>query len=374
MKISNEQSLSEKYAIISYSHDDAEKVKYELKMFDDNGICYWFDEGMTAGTEGYDKQFCKMLDNQNCKGIIYFISDAFLLSEPCANEMEYFKKKYNIGNPDKFCLFILPNGYPYKDDDAIIKNVLKYVSEKNNEEITEKLLHVKEHIDLFLELNQHGTVLHATLGNTNNYISNYCRNGQTFYNAGIVFGYEYSYDIFGTFPQIETKENDSKKVEARDVDKKPALYKPVEWLIFGNNILLSKKLLFAVDYLNLKYPLEKNTYNNNKTVAEQIKNKFFKYFRPGDDNRKIKTVRFLSEYELQALLGGTKGNINKRREILLPEATYFAKISNRKDAHMFWLAGDINDARRVDVATESLSNQKAGIELYYVRIVIEVEK
>ncbi|GBU29667.1 hypothetical protein R84B8_03240 [Treponema sp. R8-4-B8] len=374
MRITNEQGFSEKYAIISYSHADSEKVKHELKMFDDNGICYWFDESMTAGTEGYDKQFCKMLDNQNCKGIIYFVSDAFLLSEPCAKEMEYFKKNYGIGNPEKFCLFILPAGYPYSDADMIYDKVDKYVVEKNDAEIRKMLRHLNSHIDLFLDLNQHGTVLYATLGNVNNYISTYCEKGQTFYNADIISGYEYSYDTFGTFPQIETKENDLKKIEFRDADKKPALYKPVEWLVFGNNILLSKKLLFAVDYLSLKYPLDKNNCNNNKTITEQIKDKFDKYFRQGDDKRKINKVRFLSEYELQTLLMGARGDIKKRREILLPDPTYFAQISNRKDVQAFWLAGDINDARRVDVATESLSCQEAGVELYYVRIVIEVEK
>jgi hypothetical protein len=375
MKITNEQSSSEQYAIISYSHENKEEVKSEIDMFKNNGIRCWFDIEMTAGTEGYDEQFKKTLDNPKCKGIIFFISDDFLLSEPCADEMKYFKDNYRTGNSqnsEKFCLFILPEGYPYSDSNAIFKRVYKYTEGKYDED--KKILMIGRlpgHIELFLELNRHGTVLHATLGNGDNYIGTYCENGKTFYNAGIISGYVYSYDTFGAFPQMETKENDPQKIEFRDADKKPALYKPVEWMVFGNNIFLSKKLLFAVDYLSLKYPLDKNNCNN-IIVAEQIKDKFVKYFRKGDDKRKINKIRFLSENELQTLLMGAKGDINKRREILLPEPTYFAQISRRKDAYAFWLAGDINDARRVDAATESLS-EKAGVELYYIRIVIEVE-
>jgi len=377
--ITNEQSLSEKYAIISYSHADVKDFKSEIEMFKNNGIRFWFDENMTAGTEAYDKQFRKMLDNPNCKGIIFFINDDFLLSRPCADEMKYFKDKYRTDdsqNSDKFCLFILPEGYPYCDSNAIYNKVYKYVDGKyNGEEKSQLIRRLDGHIELFLELNQHGKLLHATLGNGNNYIGTNCEKGKTFYDAGIISGYEYSSDTFGTFPQGEAKENDQKRIEFRDTDKKPAVYKPVEWLTFGNNILLSKKLLFAIDYLSLKYPFEKNSNDNNKPITEQIKEKFCKYFDQGDDKRKIKTVRFLSERELQALLrGGAKGDIKKRCEILLPEPTYFAQISNRKDVPAFWLAGDINDARRVDAATESLSEQKVGVELYYVRIVIEIEK
>jgi hypothetical protein len=380
MSNKTEENFSGQYAIISYSHKNDEIVESELEMFKKNGIRFWYDEEMKAGTEGWNIQFQKMLDNPNCKGIIFFVSDDFLLSDSIADdEMKYFKEHYrtnNSQNSDKFCLFVLPEGYPHSDYDAIYKRVYKYIDGKYDEEEKIKMLrHLNSHIELFLALNEHGTVLHATLGNGDNYISKYCKKGKTFYDAGIISGYEYSIFPFGEFPQIKAKKNDP-QIEFRDADKKPVSYKSVEWLLFDNNKLLSKELLFVVDYLSLKYPFDKNNLNN-EAVAEQIKNKFEEYFRPKSDD-KIKynkdKIRFLKEDELKSLLMGAKGDQKKRREILMPEPTYFAQISNRKNTHAFWLAGDINDARRVDVATESLSEKMAGVELYYVRIVIEIEK
>jgi len=378
MNIKNEESFSEQYAIISYSHADAEIVKTELKMFDNNGICYWFDERMTGG-KGYDTQFFNILDNENCKGIIFFISDAFLLSEPCAKEMEKFNENYGIGNPGKFCLFVLPAGYPYEDADAIFEKIYEYVAKKNDAEVMKKLIYVKGHVDLFLALNRNGKEIFATLGNTNNYIGTYCEEGQLFYDMGIIFGHkQVGNDFFGYFPQRQSRRANTSEIEKtgeeRNTDKELAYYALLEWLVIKDTeksqTLLSKELLFAVDYLSLKYPYKQT----DKTVEEQIKGCFLKYFQPGDDKRKIKAVRFLLENELKALLIKSQRDINKRREVLLPEATYFAQISNRKNVPAFWLAGDINDAKCVDTAIEGLSDQKAGVELYYVRIVIEVEK
>jgi len=379
MNIKTEESSSEQYAIISYSHADTEKVKFELQMFDKSGICYWFDERMTGGKE-YDKQFFEILDNENCKGIIFFVNDEFLLSEPCAGEMEHFHEKYGAGNNDKFCLFVLPDGYPYKNADEIYDKVDKYVVEKNDVETRKKLRYLDGHIDLFLQLNPEGKKIFATLGNKNNYISTYCEEGQLFYNAGIIFGHKQLSNVsFGYFPQKQSRRAGALDIEKtgmeRNADKEIAYYLPVEWIVIKNpeqsQTLLSKDLLFAVDYLSLKY----SYIRTDKTIEEQIRECFFKYFRQEDDKRKIKTVRFLKESELEVLLlKKSQKDIKEKREILLPEPTYFAQISNRKNVPAFWLAGDINDARRVDAATESLSDQKAGVELYYVRIVIEVEK
>jgi len=379
MNIKTEESSLEQYAIISYSHADTEKVKSELQMFDKSGICYWFDERMTGGKE-YDEQFFEILDNENCKGIIFFVNDEFLLSEPCAGEMKHFhEKKYGTGNTDKFCLFVLPDGYPYKNADAIYDKVDKYVAEKNDAETRKKLRYLNGHIDLFLKLNSDGKKIFATLGNTNNYISTYCEEGQLFYNAGIICGHKQISNIFwGYFPQKQSRRASASDIEKtgkeRNADNEIAYYSPLEWLVIrdteNSQTFLSKELLFAIDYLSLKYPYK----HTDKTIEEQIKECFLKYFQQDNDKRKIKTIRFLSENDLKTLITRYKKDLNKLREILLPETTYFAQISNRKNVPAFWLAGDMNDARRVDAATESLSEQKAGVELFYVRIVVEVEE
>jgi len=376
MNIKNEESFSEQYAIISYSHADAEAVKSELKMYDDNSICYWFDEQMTGG-KGYDTQFFDMLDNKNCKGIIYFISDPFLLSDPCANEMKYFKEKYGTENQDKFCLFVIPAGYPYNDADVIYDKIDRYVTERNDAETRKKLRYLNGHIDLFLELNRNGKEIFATLGNANSYVKTYCEEGQLFNNAGIIFGYKHvNNEIFGYFPQRQTRkigaseiEKDSKK---RQFDGEPSYYAPVEWFVIKDNeqsqTLLSKELLFSIDYLSLKYPFKQD----DRTIEQHIKDIFFEYFKNDNDKRKIDKIRFLTEAELQALLRRNQADMKK--DILMPVATHFAQMSSKKDSFAFWLAGDIEDARRVDSGTEGLSDQKAGVELYYARIVAEITK
>lgn len=379
MNITNDESSLEQYAIISYSHADSDIVKSELKEFDNHSVCYWYDERMTGG-EDYEKRFRKMLDKDNCKGIVFFISDTFLLSDPCAKEMEYYKNKYGIEeNPDKFRLFILPKGYPYKGEKEIGEKVRQYVKGKGDEKTLEQLMNLKEHIGLFLELNINGRLNYARIGNNNNYIDDYCEDGGLFHKYGIIFGHNRVSNVqFGSFPQKQKEEEDD-RVKPREFDKKQAYYAPIEWLVIKDNeqtqTLLSKDLLFAVDYLGLKHPFEGgNKKETNKTLEEQIKDNFMEYFEPKNDKERIKKVRFLSEKELQILLMKSQEDLERKREILLPEATFFAQTSNRKDIPAFWLAGDINDARRVDAATESLSEQKAGTELYYVRVVVDIEK
>ncbi|MCL2283175.1 MAG: hypothetical protein FWC26_07650 [Fibromonadales bacterium] len=372
MNITSEEGSLEYYAIISYSHADSDAVA-ELREFDKHNICYWNDKQMEVGRAGYDTQFRKMLDNKNCQGIIFFISDPFLLSKPCAAEMRYYKEKYGSENPDKFCLFILPKGYPYKIDDEVWERVNKYVEEnKNDTKIQEGAKSLKEHIGLFLELNRNGKILGAKIGD--NYIDEYCKSGGLFHKFEIIFGYRQVSNVkFGYFPQMQEIDKEDGK-EEREFDKKKAYYAQIEWLVLKENeqtqTLLSKDLLFAVDYLSLKHPFIKI----DKTLEEIIKENFMKYFKLENEKSKINNIRFLSEGELQALLRRNKENLEKKREILLPKATFFAQTSNVKNAPAFWLAGDINDARWVDAATESLSEQKAGTEIYYVRVVIEVEK
>lgn len=99
-----------------------------------------------------------------------------------------------------------------------------------------------------------------------------------------------------------------------------------------------------------------------------------RHFVYDNDARKIDSIRFLSEVELQILLKRHQRDAQKRQEILSPEATYFAQISNRNNVYAFWLAGDLDDARRVDSSAECLSPREAGAELYYIRVVLELSK
>jgi hypothetical protein len=392
MNIISDESLSELYAIISYAHEDKKAVESELEAFDKKGICYWSDVSMTRG-ENWEDQFFNILDNRNCKGIIFFVSNPYLESVQCAREMAYFKEHYGIKNPDKFCFFILPNGYPRKDKDIIKAKVLEYAKTKMDEKMIDETK-INGHIDLFLELNQNGKALGGKLGNVDNYIELCCKEGDLFYKYEILDGHRRIGDAeFGYFPQTQEYNDSYEGRIGRDADKGLAYYAPLDWFIIKDTekeqTLLSKKLLFAIDYLGLKYPYNKNEtktpekwkeyHQNNKTVEEWLEKKFKDLFKLKEDKGKIKKVRFLLEGEFKKLYKRTLKDISKQRELFLPEVTYFAQISTRKNVCPYWLIGDVNDAKRFefDAAAEAenyLSGQRAGVELHYVRIVIEVEK
>jgi len=393
MLINNEDTSFYQYAIISYAHDDIADVTSEFETFDKNGICYWFDENMPAG-EDFVEQFNKMFDKEKCKCVVFFVSDEFFLSKWCAGEMQHFKEKCINGNSNKFCLFVIPKDYPYgsgdeskeeKDIEEIYYKIDDYVHslcDEKKQERRKQLPYLKDRIKLFLEINTHGRKLYGTLGNVNDYVGENCKKGKLFYNAGIILAYkQITYESFGFFPQTETqKAIEASEIETeyvkRNADKASAYYAPIDWIVIGGDdqsqTLLSKELLYVINYVDLMYPIN----STSETIDSRITKIFFEHlkFNPDEYRKKIKKVRFLTKDELDALLKCCQRDMAKKREILLPEPTFFAKISNRINVPAFWLAGDMNDARRVDAATESLSDQKAGVELYYVRIVIEVEK
>jgi hypothetical protein len=397
MNVNNEECSSERYAVISYSHDDVVAVKEEMERFDGRSICYWYDKDMVGG-KSYEDEFRGKLDYRNCGGCIFFISESFLLSSNCAAEVEYFIEKYSVKNSDKFCFFVLPEHLAHIAGDTTVDKLKKFSEVVEDYAKTHPVSGlsgegqsklIKKHVELFLKASSDGKSLFGVLGNRNGYVENYVKKGQTFYNAAIIYGHQRISEIrFGFFPQgenmeVEHDENEGSghigMNEKRYLDKKPAYYAPVDWLVVSDTILLSKKLLFVVDYLNLKYPINPP----GETVTAYIKREFLKYFdkhKVQNPEYTVKSVRFLEENELAKLLLSANNDpdsakrLQRKREILLPEPTYFAQLTNRKNSQAFWLAGDMKDARRVDSGTERLSENPAGVELYYVRIALEVEK
>ena len=382
MNVKEGDTTSENYAIISYSRRDTEAVKHELETYDANNICYWFDKSMMGG-ESYESQFFEKLENPNCKGIIFFMSEEFLLSQPCGREMEHFLNKYGVNNEKKFCLFIMPKNFPASGDDQIYGKVMDYHNKTypNDYSKTKKLPH---HIDLLLKLNENGKAIYVTLGNGNNYIETYCEEGQLFREAAIIFGHTHTNEYtFGYFPQNQKKVAGASGVNALDakraLDKQPAYYSKINWLIISDNdksaTLLSRDLLFAVNYLDLKYPLKPGS----PKVSEVIKEIFIANFRDDDEKKwKIKNVRFLSDKELDILLARAQKDprkiVENKSKVLLPKETFFSQAQNRSNIGAFWLAGDMDNARRVDLWKESPSDMELGAETYHVRVVVDVDK
>jgi hypothetical protein len=330
---------------------------------------------MTGG-ENYEDKFFNAMDRKNCKGIIFFISESFLLSKACAEEMRYFIDNHKEKNTDKFCLIVLPKDFPSSDAGKIEMRVREYV--ERNGEMADRASNLAENIELFLKLNEGGKLIHATLGDED-YIRRYCEEGQVFDRSAISFGRtETTECTFGYFPQKQGKNAQTSGKEAnfepRPLDEKRAYYAKVNWLVVSDNgreaTLLSRDLLFYVNYLDLKYPLKSNDTN----VSEIIKKMFTDLFKKGDDEKQeIVNVRFLTEKELEILMVRARKGIEDKRKVLLPKTTFFSQVPNSTYAYAFWLAGDMEDARRVDLWKKGLSDLEAGIGTFHVRIVVDVK-
>ena len=74
------------YIFISYSHKDSQRLHPLIKRMMDDGISIWYDNGIDPGTE-WDENIAMHL--RECSGIIAFLSDNYLESENCRDELNY---------------------------------------------------------------------------------------------------------------------------------------------------------------------------------------------------------------------------------------------------------------------------------------------
>ena len=390
MKIENSQLELDEFAIISYSHKDTETVKKDFAEYNKVGISYWYDDEMKVGGD-YIQQFRSVLDLDTCKGVIFFLSPWFFLSGPCSDELEYYKDKYKGEDQDKFALFVAVDGFNAYGSKEDLYKAIRPFADKPESSHTAKLTKeqkdalVKKRVKLFFDTKKTGELISSTDKTEVNYIQNAIRDGDLFHSSGIIYGHKkVSVKPLGFFPQKEKRRYRTSSIETQSVnrtlDSKPSYYAPVEWFVISEGeqtaTYLSKSLLFAVDYLSLKHPIDGAA----KNLSKQIEDMFLKDFKLDSDEVKtngkkvkIKKVRFLSKAELSVLLRRYKKDPKQKKDILSPPITYFAQIALRKTPHTLWLAGDVKDAHRVDTGLEGFSEEKIGVELYYIRPVIEIE-
>lgn len=74
------------YVFISYSHRDSERILPFIKRLITDGFHVWYDEGIDPGTE-WDENIAAHL--KGCSGIIAFLSENYLGSENCRDELNY---------------------------------------------------------------------------------------------------------------------------------------------------------------------------------------------------------------------------------------------------------------------------------------------
>ena len=120
---------------ISYSHKDSDQVHPLIKRLLKDGYDVWYDEGIDPGTE-WDENIARHL--KECAGIIAFISDNYLASENCRDEINYAR---DLGK-ERLIVYLedseLPAGmamrlnriqaihrYKYKDDEGFYSELIK---------------------------------------------------------------------------------------------------------------------------------------------------------------------------------------------------------------------------------------------------------
>ncbi len=132
---------------ISYSHRDSERVHPVIKRLISEGYEAWYDEGIDPGTE-WDENIAMHL--KQCSGIVAFISENYVESENCRDELNYAR---DLGK-ERLLIYLenveLPAGmamrlnriqaihkYKYKSDDAFYREFTKAPMLKKAEEAHE---------------------------------------------------------------------------------------------------------------------------------------------------------------------------------------------------------------------------------------------
>nr|WP_253288985.1 toll/interleukin-1 receptor domain-containing protein [Eubacterium sp. MSJ-13] len=80
------------YVFISYSNEDYKKVYPVLAKLKEDGISFWYDAGLYYG-DSWNDQVGNRMDNDNCKGIVFFSSENSFAS---CNINKEIKKAYDL--------------------------------------------------------------------------------------------------------------------------------------------------------------------------------------------------------------------------------------------------------------------------------------
>lgn len=78
------------YIFISYAHKDREEVFRIIEYLQEKGFRIWYDEGIVPGTE-WAKNIADHIDH--CSYFIAFLSESYIVSGNCKNELTYVQKK-----------------------------------------------------------------------------------------------------------------------------------------------------------------------------------------------------------------------------------------------------------------------------------------
>ena len=118
---------NKKFIFISYSHKDSSQVLSIISKMINQGYRVWYDEGIVPGTE-WDKNIAEHIIN--CDYFIAFMSDNYLNSSNCKDELNYARDL----EKNRFLVYLEKVNLPPEMQMRLsrIQNIHKYAYEDEN--------------------------------------------------------------------------------------------------------------------------------------------------------------------------------------------------------------------------------------------------
>ena len=79
------------YVFISYSHKNKDVVYSDLNKLYDLGVKFWYDKGLTVGSEAWFSQVEKRIRDPRCVAVIFYLSPYIFVSEAIEREIRLLK-------------------------------------------------------------------------------------------------------------------------------------------------------------------------------------------------------------------------------------------------------------------------------------------
>jgi len=130
----------DKYLFISYSHKDADVVYSDLRELFDKGLRYWYDSEIGVGEDWTDDAE-KSMRNNNCLGVIFYMSENLFKSSAVEKEIRIFNEISKERNEryerkesnEKF--YFIPVSIGDRSVNAIIRDVYLNLADLSDESL-----------------------------------------------------------------------------------------------------------------------------------------------------------------------------------------------------------------------------------------------
>ncbi len=145
-----EEIVKESFLFISYKHDDRNEVVQDvLDYLFEQGVRFWYDADLSYGDK-WPEVAKKLINNENCRGVIFFNSEASFKSEPVFFERQFTVEKMKACKKNGEPFFIFPVNIGKPSAIRIVKGILDGLSDSDREIERElPLKYLKEIAELF---------------------------------------------------------------------------------------------------------------------------------------------------------------------------------------------------------------------------------